>query len=179
MGIRDFLQRKREQHGGLRRYAASKLKGEGAPSEAPRTEPVEAQQSAGALPKAPDSQGRVAVARAEELSEGQGRAFRAGEHAVAVFRAGGALYAIDSACTHEDGPLDEGELDGLIVTCPYHDWRFSVESGECLSHEDRAVACYSVVEAGGFIWVGGRTSEGSAERGGAHDDGLETVVRDV
>lgn len=177
MGIRDFLQRKREQHGGLRRYAASKLKGDDAPR--PEAAPSAPPSTSTALPEAPDAAGRVAIARSEDLGEGQGRAYRAGPHAVAVFRTGGGLYAIDSACTHEDGPLDEGELDGLIVTCPYHDWRFSVESGECLSHENRAVACYSVVEAGGFIWVGGRTSEGSKERGGAHDDGLETVVRDV
>lgn len=176
MGIRDFMKRKREEHGGLRRYAVSRLKGEATPA----PEPAPARASEGSLPAAPDARGRVAVAESASLSEGQGRAFRAGEHNVAVFRAeGGALFAIDAACTHEDGPLDEGELSGLVVTCPYHDWRFSLEDGECLSHADRAVACYEVAESGGFIWVGGRRSEGSRERGGAHDDGLETVVRDL
>jgi nitrite reductase/ring-hydroxylating ferredoxin subunit len=93
---------------------------------------------------------------------------------VAVFRLEGGLYAIDDACTHEDGPLGEGDVVGTVVTCPYHDWRFDVSTGECLSYQNRHVACYEVKEHGGIIWVGKRTRDGSLERGGQHDDGLNT-----
>ena len=124
------------------------------------------------LPDKPDSEGFYAVATSALLPEGKGNTFTRDGHGVAIFRVGGTLYAIDDACTHEDGPLGEGELSGKIVTCPYHDWRFNLETGECLSQDNRGVSCFAIKEKDGFIWVGPRTRSGSDERGGLHDDGL-------
>ena len=126
------------------------------------------------LPKEPDADGYYAVAPSAVLAEGQGNTFARDGHGVAVFRLGGRLFAIDDACTHEDGPLGEGDVSGDVVTCPYHDWRFDVTTGECLSQEDRHVSCFAVRERDGYIWVGPRTRQGSAERGGLHDDGLNS-----
>lgn len=124
------------------------------------------------LPTEPDAEGYYAVATADLIKEGSGNTFVRDGHGVAVFRVDGKLFAIDDACTHEDGPLGEGSISGLVVTCPYHDWRFDLTNGECLSQENRHVSCFSVREKDGFIWVGPRTREGSHERGGLHDDGL-------
>lgn len=52
--------------------------------------------------------------------------------AVALFRVGERLYAIDAACTHLSGPLDEGTLNGTAVECPWHGSVFSVETGQVL-----------------------------------------------
>lgn len=125
------------------------------------------------MPSAPDAEGSRAVAPVSAVAEGRAGTYQAGEYVVAVFRVEGRLYAIDSACVHEDGPLGEGSLAGAVVTCPYHDWRFDVRSGACLTEPSRAVACYAVKESGGYIWVGKRTREGSRIRGGEHDDGLK------
>ena len=73
-------------------------------------------------------------------------------------------------------PLGEGDVSGTVVTCPYHDWRFDLTNGECLSKKDRHVACYAVREDDEFIWVGKRRREASGARGGEHDDGLDTPV---
>ncbi len=124
------------------------------------------------LPTEPDSEGYYAIITSDLIKEGSGNTFVANGHGVAVFRLGGKLYAIDDACTHEDGPLGEGTISGLTITCPYHDWRFDLTNGECLSAENRAVSCFAVREKDGFIWVGPRTHNGSEERGGQHDDGL-------
>lgn len=126
------------------------------------------------LPAEPDADGFLAVAFSEQLKQGRGSTFRYRETNVAVFRLESGLFAIDDACTHEDGPLGEGDIDGLVVTCPYHDWRFDVSSGDCLSHENRHVACYEVKEHDGCIWVGKQSRKGSADRGGLHDDGLNS-----
>ena len=123
------------------------------------------------LPTEPDSEDYYAVATADLIKDGTGNTFVRNGHGVAVFRVDGKLYAIDDACTHEDGPLGEGEVNGTVVTCPYHDWRFDMNSGECLSHENRHVSCYAVREKDGFVWVGPRTRGGYDERGGLHDDG--------
>jgi nitrite reductase/ring-hydroxylating ferredoxin subunit len=95
--------------------------------------------------------------------------------AVAVYRIDGQLFVIDSACTHEDGPLGESEVEDGVITCPYHNWRFRLSDGECLTTENRNVACYAVKEVDGFIWVGGATRAGSQVRGGEHHDGMEMV----
>lgn len=127
------------------------------------------------LPEGVDASGYRAVARSEQVAEGGAGTFEAGEAVVAVFRVQGQLYAIDSACAHEDGPLGEGDQHDGVVTCPYHGWRYDVRSGACLTRADRAVGCYAIKESGGLIWVGRRTREGSSQRGGEHDDGLRTT----
>lgn len=126
----------------------------------------------GGLPAAPDADGFQAVLTSDALRMGQPRTVGVGGATVAVFRAEGGVYAIDNACVHEDGPLGEGTQAGLVITCPYHDWRYDIRTGQCLSEPTRRVACYAVKESGGYIWVGRKTAEGSGDRGGEHDDGL-------
>lgn len=157
MGLRDRLKARISEVAGMRRSAAP-------PS-----------RSNTSLPQGTDAEGFRAVARAEQVPEGGAGTFEAGPAVVAVFRVQGRLYAIDSACAHEDGPLGEGDLRDGVVTCPYHGWRYDVRSGACLTQADRAVGCYAIKESGGLIWVGRRTREGSGQRGGEHDDGLRTT----
>ena len=64
-----------------------------------------------------------------ELGEGQMRCVEADGTAVMVARSGGALYALSNHCSHRGGPLHEGDLDGLTVTCPWHDSVFDVRDG--------------------------------------------------
>lgn len=128
-----------------------------------------------ARPLPPPREGFTAVAAAGAVRPDHPGTYQVGPDVVAVFRVDGALFAIHSACAHEDGPLGEGAVSGGIVTCPYHNWRYDVRSGACLTHPGRAQACYAVRETDGFLWVGPRTREGTGERGGEHDDGLTTV----
>jgi nitrite reductase/ring-hydroxylating ferredoxin subunit len=59
-----------------------------------------------------------------------GSAIRLGD--VAVFNVGGSLCATQARCTHKQGPLDEGRLEGSTVTCPYHGAQFNVCTGALL-----------------------------------------------
>jgi nitrite reductase/ring-hydroxylating ferredoxin subunit len=45
----------------------------------------------------------------------------------------GQIYAIGGECTHMGGPLGEGELDGTVITCPWHGGQFEATTGEVLS----------------------------------------------
>jgi nitrite reductase/ring-hydroxylating ferredoxin subunit len=51
---------------------------------------------------------------------------------VAVFNVGGIICATQNACTHRQGPLSEGKLDGSTVTCPKHGAQFNVCTGAVL-----------------------------------------------
>lgn len=48
---------------------------------------------------------------------------------IAVFKVDDSFYAIDNTCLHMGGPLGEGCLDGGVVTCPWHGWKFDVKTG--------------------------------------------------
>jgi nitrite reductase/ring-hydroxylating ferredoxin subunit len=76
----------------------------------------------------------IPVANAAEIPEGTGREFAVEGRIVAVYNVGGAYYALDGICPHAGGPLGEGELDGCVVTCPWHGWQFDVTTGRhCLN----------------------------------------------
>ena len=73
------------------------------------------------------------VANADEIPAGTGKTVFAGEKAIALFNVSGKFYALDNTCPHRGGPLGEGELDGCILTCPWHGWQFDVTTGESTS----------------------------------------------
>lgn len=72
----------------------------------------------------------VEVAKAHDIPPGSSRIVVVAGHAVAVFNASGAFFAIENVCLHRGGPVGEGVLEGLVVTCPWHGWRYDVRTGE-------------------------------------------------
>jgi len=71
----------------------------------------------------------VHVGGPADFVEGRMVKVEAGGMAVLVVRYGGRLHAIANTCSHAGGPLDEGQLDGARVTCPWHASRFDVRDG--------------------------------------------------
>jgi nitrite reductase/ring-hydroxylating ferredoxin subunit len=49
-----------------------------------------------------------------------------------LFVAGERVFATQSFCTHLEGPLFQGTLSGETITCPWHQWRFSLADGKRL-----------------------------------------------
>lgn len=75
----------------------------------------------------------TAVAETDELDAGSDMVVEIDGEQVALFNVDGEFYAIGNECTHQGGPLGEGDLDGETVTCPWHGAEFDVTSGECLA----------------------------------------------
>ena len=76
----------------------------------------------------------VRVGKAADLKPGELAAFDAAGVRIAVANADGHLFAIDELCTHEQCSLvEEGTLDGRIVTCGCHGAQFDVTSGQVLA----------------------------------------------
>jgi 3-phenylpropionate/trans-cinnamate dioxygenase ferredoxin subunit len=75
------------------------------------------------------------VCAVEDLPTGSVKVVQHGAVAIAVFNAGGELYAIEDRCTHDDGTLAEGDFDpdGCIVTCPRHGAEFDLKTGRALT----------------------------------------------
>lgn len=72
----------------------------------------------------------VRLAAEAEIPEGEARVFEAEGTPILVCRVEGMLYAIDDRCTHDDGPLGDGFLEGCEVECPRHGARFDVRTGQ-------------------------------------------------
>lgn len=71
----------------------------------------------------------VKVAQTSEIPAGQGKCVEVDDKRIAIFNVDGKFYAIDDVCPHQGGPLGEGELDGIVVTCPWHGWEYDVTTG--------------------------------------------------
>jgi 3-phenylpropionate/trans-cinnamate dioxygenase ferredoxin component len=74
----------------------------------------------------------VKVATTGEIAPGQGKIFEVQGKEIALFNVGGAYFAIDNMCTHEEASLADGEISGFEVTCPLHGAKFDVRSGQVL-----------------------------------------------
>ena len=70
------------------------------------------------------------VGTLSEVPPGTARVYKVEDREVAVCNVDGELYAIDNVCSHDDGPLDQGEVIGREIECPRHGARFDVRSGE-------------------------------------------------
>jgi 3-phenylpropionate/trans-cinnamate dioxygenase ferredoxin component len=53
-------------------------------------------------------------------------------NSVVVFNIAGVLFALADVCSHDDGPVGEGDLEGFAITCPRHGAQFDVRSGKVL-----------------------------------------------
>lgn len=72
----------------------------------------------------------VTVARTSDLEPGQALWVEVKGRQIAVFNVDGTYYAVDNECSHLGGPLAEGRLQGVVVTCPWHSSRFDVRTGQ-------------------------------------------------
>lgn len=95
----------------------------------------------------------VRVAGIADIAPGSGTTVEAGGKSLAVFNVGGSYYAIDNDCVHRGGPLGEGELEGTVVTCPWHGWTYDVTSGKCVNNPAACVKSYPVAVEGGDVKV--------------------------
>jgi nitrite reductase (NADH) small subunit len=93
------------------------------------------------------------VARVEDVPSGTARIVEAAGRELALFNCDGGLYATQAQCLHLKGPLGHGELEGCVVSCPWHGWQYDVRTGE--NEFDRALTLetFEVVVEDGEVKV--------------------------
>ena len=72
------------------------------------------------------------VAEVSDVPPGRTKDVAVGSAHVLLCNAGGTLYAVGDVCTHDNGPLGQGALEGFAVECPRHGARFDVRTGKAL-----------------------------------------------
>ena len=96
---------------------------------------------------------KTKVAQAADLSDGQAKVVDVAGRSIAVFNVRGRFYAIDNLCPHRGGPLGEGDVEGNIVVCPWHGWRWDVTTGANANNPAVKVGCYPVTVEQGAVFV--------------------------
>ncbi len=78
------------------------------------------------------TEGFTKIARTADIPDGEVRVYKCNGSEIAVCNVEGQFYAVADLCTHDGGPLGEGELVGSQIECPRHGARFDVKTGKAL-----------------------------------------------
>jgi len=110
--------------------------------------------------------GWTPVASVEEVAHDAAKVVYAGSEQVALFNVGGAIYAVSNRCSHANGPLVDGAIQGATVTCPNHGSRFDLATGQPLcGPASRPLSRFDVRVDDGVIYIArpeSRAVEGSS-----------------
>jgi 3-phenylpropionate/trans-cinnamate dioxygenase ferredoxin component len=95
------------------------------------------------------------IAPESELPNGERMFVDIGDTPIVIFNIAGKLYAIGDVCTHDDGPLGDGDIEGFNVICPRHGAEFDVRTGKVTSMPAVVdIPAYPVRVVDGVIEIG-------------------------
>lgn len=72
---------------------------------------------------------------------------------IALFKIKGEIFALNNACPHMGGPLNEGEIEGCLITCPWHGWQFDVKNGTCVNMPGEEAETIPIVVQDGVVYL--------------------------
>jgi nitrite reductase/ring-hydroxylating ferredoxin subunit len=95
----------------------------------------------------------IEAARLDEIETGCGICVAVGGKDIALFNVDGKIYATDDGCLHQGLSLGSSKLEGKVVTCRAHGWRYDVTTGNTLHVADYGVNTYPVEVVDGKVLV--------------------------
>ena len=77
----------------------------------------------------------LAIAEVSEIDDPGSMLVEVEDRLIVLIHAAGRIYALDDVCTHDGGPLSDGDVDaeGSTIACPRHGAKFDLSSGEALT----------------------------------------------
>ena len=95
------------------------------------------------------------IAPASELPNGERLFIEMDGKSIVIFNLAGQLFAIADLCTHDDGPLGDGDLEGYNIVCPRHGAEFDIRTGQAVQMPAVVdIPAYPVKVLDGNIWLG-------------------------
>jgi 3-phenylpropionate/trans-cinnamate dioxygenase ferredoxin subunit len=95
------------------------------------------------------------IAPASELPNGERLFIEMDGKSIVIFNVAGQLFAIADLCTHDDGPLGDGDLEGHNIVCPRHGAEFDIRTGQAVQMPAVIdIPSYPVKVLDGNIWLG-------------------------
>lgn len=101
----------------------------------------------------------VEIAPASELPNGERLFVELGDKPIVVFNIAGQYFAIGDVCSHDDGPLGDGVIEGFNIVCPRHGAEFDIRTGKVMQMPAVVdIPAYPVIVRDGTILIGVPTS---------------------
>ncbi len=95
------------------------------------------------------------IAPASELPNGERLFVELDGKSIVLFNVAGQIFAIADLCTHDDGPLGDGDLEDHNIVCPRHGAEFDIRSGKAVQMPAVVdIPAYPVKVVDGNIWLG-------------------------
>ncbi len=101
-----------------------------------------------------DETGWIALTTLDDLPDGDIRILEAEGRSLLLWRSGERVQCYENACAHLGMPLDGGELENGVLTCPYHGFQYALHSGECLTAPEVQLQAHGVRVVNGHVEVG-------------------------
>ena len=96
---------------------------------------------------------RLKVCSESQLKDGSVKTLKILARNVAVFRLQGTLYGLEADCKHMRASIAHGAIEGTIITCPAHGWRYDITTGECLNESWARLKTYPVDVVDGIVYI--------------------------
>lgn len=96
----------------------------------------------------------VRIARVDDIPPGEHKGFKILARPVGIFRSrDGRFRAMETGCKHQNADLLEGPIRDGIVTCPWHGWRYDLNTGECVWGSKVCLRPYALEIRGNDIYI--------------------------
>ncbi|MBI3210379.1 MAG: nitrite reductase small subunit NirD [Candidatus Solibacter usitatus] len=102
-----------------------------------------------------DNSNWIAITNASNIPAREGRSVSVGHTEIAIFNLGERFAALENKCPHRGGPLADGIVGGTTVTCPLHNWRVCVDTGDVTkpAGHSACVRSYAVKVNEGIVYL--------------------------
>ena len=105
----------------------------------------------------------IEIAKLEDIPRLGARVLKTDTMDIAVFRtAADQVFALRDRCPHKGGPLSQGIVHGGTVTCPLHNWKIDLASGEAQGPDQGCTNSYPVKVEAGVVYLGVAAAEVAA-----------------
>ncbi len=95
----------------------------------------------------------IPVLEEKELQEGTMKLVSVEGCPILLVKQSGQIFAIDNRCPHMGCAFSGGSLDGFVIVCPCHDWRFDLKTGEYEDEPSIKLKFYEWKIESGKIWI--------------------------
>lgn len=105
----------------------------------------------------------IEIAKLEDIPRLGARVLRTDTMDIAVFRtAADQVFALRDRCPHQGGPLSQGIVHGATVTCPLHNWKIDLASGEAQGPDEGCTHRFPVKVENGVVYLALKAREAAA-----------------
>lgn len=96
----------------------------------------------------------IEIGHIDEIPRLGSRVVKSGNDKIAIFRnSDDEIFALGDKCPHKGGPLSEGMISGRTVTCPLHNWKLQLDTGQAVAPDEGCTNTYPIRVEDGQIYL--------------------------